>query len=322
MGGKMKRIIGLLVLCVLMLTGCKKADKVDEVKRVTNYLSGLSSYSLTSNMKINRPDKNVNLGITVDYLSPNYYKVCFKGDTEQLIIKNDKGVYVLTPSLNKEFRFDSNWPLNSSHAYLLEAINKDIMADENATGSMDGSNYVIECKISHKTNQRLEKMRYTCDKDLNPKQTVFLNENNDEVIIVDFENFVPNNNLGKDNFNEKKYLNDSQEGPTSDDETSLSVTTGFVVEGSSLSSSSKTDASAILCYSGDINYTIIVSKVDVTAEVIAIETYDDIEYLDSGICCVSENSMRYYINDYEVTIYSSTLTLDDYLNIAESITLA
>lgn len=322
MGGKMKKIFGLMLLCMLLLTSCKKGNNVDEVKRVTNYLSGLSSYSLTSNMKINRPDKNVSLGVSVDYLSPDYYKVCFKGDNEQMIIKNERGVYVLTPSLNKEFRFDSNWPLNSSHAYLLEAINKDIKADSEAKGSIVGTDLVVECKIAHKTNQKLTTMRYTCDQDLKPKQTIFLNDKNDEVITVDFDNFEPNKNLGKDNFNEKKYLNQDQEGPSEDGETSLSVTTGFTVEGSTLASSSKSDKATILCYSGETNYTIIVSKVDIASEVVAIENYDTIEFLSCGVCCMSENSMRYYLNGYEVTIYSNTLTVDDYLNIAESITLA
>ena len=74
----MKRIIGLILLSLVLLTGCKSKENVDEVTRVTNYLSGLSSYSLTSNMTINRPDKNVSLKVDVDYLSPKYYKVCFK----------------------------------------------------------------------------------------------------------------------------------------------------------------------------------------------------------------------------------------------------
>ncbi len=318
----MKRIIGILLLAVLCLTGCKKGNQTNEVSKVTDYLSGLSSYSLSSTMKINRADKKVSLKVDVDYLSPSYYKVCFKGDNEQLIIKNDSGVFVLTPSLNKEFKFDSNWPFNSSHAYLLEAINKDIKADTEATGTTSGTDIVIECKISHKTNQKLVKMVYTCNQDLKPKKTVFMNENKEEVIVVDFDTFTPNNNLGVDHFNEKKYLNQEQEGPKEEQTTALTITAGFVMDGSTLASSSKTEATTILCYSGEQNYTIIVDKVDVSSEVIAIEDYDNVEFLSCGVCMLSENSMRYYLNGYEITIYSTSLTTDDYLNIAGSITLA
>ncbi|MDE7105929.1 MAG: hypothetical protein K2O22_02045 [Anaeroplasmataceae bacterium] len=317
----MKKIFGLMLLVLLVLVGCKNKDNVDEVARVTNYLSGLSSYSLTSKMTIQRPDKNVSVQVEVDYLSPAYYKVCFKGDNEQLIIKNDSGVYVITPSLNKEFRFDSNWPLNSSHAYLLEAINKDIKADTEASGSMDGTNIVIECKITHKTNQRLSKMKYTCDASYKPKKTVFLNDQNEECIIVDFDTFTPNSNLGKDNFNEKKYLGAQEENP-SEEQTSLILTAGYVVDGSALASSKKSDDQTILCYQGSRAYTIIVSLVEVTDEVVAIETYDSVEFLECGLGFLNENTMRFYNGNYEITIFSNELTVDDYVNIANSITLA
>ncbi|MDE5545868.1 MAG: hypothetical protein K2M84_01880 [Anaeroplasmataceae bacterium] len=317
----MKKIFGLILLSLLVLVGCKNKDNIDEVTRVTNYLSGLSSYSLTSKMTIQRPDKNVSVNVAVDYLSPAYYKVSFKGDNEQLIIKNDTGVYVITPSLNKEFRFDSNWPLNSSHAYLLEAINKDIKADTEATGSQEGTDIVIECKIAHKTNQKLNKMKYTCDANFKPKKTVFLNDKNEECIVVDFDTFTPNSNLGKDNFNEKKYLGAQEEKPN-EEETSLTLTAGYVVEGSQLASSSKKDDTTILCYSGESSYTIIVSLVEVTDEVVAIDTYDSIEFLACGLGFINENTMKFYNGNYEITIFSNQLTIDDYINVANSITLA
>lgn len=317
----MKKIFGLILLSLLVLVGCKNKDNVDEVTRVTNYLSGLSSYSLTSKMTIQRPDKNVSIQVAVDYLSPAYYKVSFKGDNEQLIIKNDTGVYVITPSLNKEFRFDSNWPLNSSHAYLLEAINKDIKADAEAKGSLDGTNIVIECKITHKTNQKLNRMKYICEANFKPKKTVFLNDKNEECIVVDFDTFTPNSNLGKDNFNEKKYLGTQEERP-SEEETSLTLTAGYVVEGSTLSSSSKKDNTTILCYSGESAYTIIVSLVEISDEVVAIDSYDSIEFLACGLGFINENTMKFYNGNYEITIFSNQLSIDDYINVANSITLA
>ncbi len=50
-----------------------------------------------------------------------------------MILKNDDGVYVLTPALNKSFKFQSEWPENSSQAYLFESLVKDITEDKSAT---------------------------------------------------------------------------------------------------------------------------------------------------------------------------------------------
>ena len=42
---------------------------------------------------------------------------------------DDDGVYVLTPSLNKSFKFQSDWPYENSQIYLLNALIKDIEKD-------------------------------------------------------------------------------------------------------------------------------------------------------------------------------------------------
>ena len=52
---------------------------------------------------------------------------------EQIILKNKEGLYVITPSLNKSYKFESTWPDNSSQAYILSSIIKDIKDDKNAT---------------------------------------------------------------------------------------------------------------------------------------------------------------------------------------------
>ena len=45
---------------------------------------------------------------------------------EQVILRNDDGVFVLTPSLNKSFKFQSDWPYNNSQIYLLGSIIDDL----------------------------------------------------------------------------------------------------------------------------------------------------------------------------------------------------
>ena len=70
--------------------------------------------------------------VKVDYLKPDYYKASLiNKDTnhEQIILKNKSGVYVITPSLNKSFKFQSDWPFNSSQAYILDSLLKDLKND-------------------------------------------------------------------------------------------------------------------------------------------------------------------------------------------------
>lgn len=321
----MKKIInGLMLFFMLFLVGCNKNDNTNVVDKVCKYLSDLNSYSLSSTMKINRADKMVSMNVDVDYLAPSYYKVSFKSnESEQIIIKNDSGVFVLTPSLNKQFKFDSDWPLNSSHAYLLEAICKDIKADSTSVGTKENGVICIESTITHKTNHNLCKMRYTCEEDgLKPKKTVFLNDKGDEIITVDFNTFTKDKDLGKDYFNEKRYLTNQEEGPNDSETTSMDITVGYKVEGNSVVTSSTEDNKTIMVYSGAKPYTIIIEEATAYSEVVVFDEYSDFEVLEVGLCLVNENSMKYFIDDYQVTIYSNALTLDEYLMIAGSITLA
>ena len=55
------------------------------------------------------------------YLKKDKFRVGLTNKTnnhEQIILKNDDGVYVITPSLNKSFKFQSDWPYNNSQIYL------------------------------------------------------------------------------------------------------------------------------------------------------------------------------------------------------------
>ena len=57
-----------------------------------------------------------------------YYKVSLINQTnnhEQVILKNKDGVYVVTPDLNKSFKFQSDWPNNGSQSYLLDVLLND-----------------------------------------------------------------------------------------------------------------------------------------------------------------------------------------------------
>ncbi len=62
--------------------------------------------------------------------------------------------------------------------------------------------------------------------------------------------------------------------------------------------------------------------VEVTDEVVAIDTYDSVEFLECGLGFLNKNTMKFYNGNYEITIFSNELSVDDYINIANSITLA
>ena len=60
---------------------------------------------------------------------------------------------VLTPSLNKSFKFQSDWPYNNSQIYLLQPIMTDISNDKERVFEKTEDGYVITSKVNYSTEK-------------------------------------------------------------------------------------------------------------------------------------------------------------------------
>src|SRR5699024_12666410 len=82
----------------------------------------------------------------------------------QVILKNKKGVFVLTPAHNKSFKFQAEWPDNSSQPYLYQSLVKDVIADKEATFTASEDEYVFLTKTNYKNNSNLQLQEINSDK--------------------------------------------------------------------------------------------------------------------------------------------------------------
>ena len=76
-----------------------------------------------------------------------------------------------------------------------------------------------------------------------------------------------------------------------------------------------------MSYKGDKSYSIIFQKLD-EAPSASARIYDDFVMLDDTIAFVSASSLTFYYSNYEFKIVSSTLTLDEMISVANSLTIA
>ena len=165
----MKKKVFLIILLMLIFTGCGKKDNTNIIEKLQNKINGLNSYSIDGNLDIYAPEETFSYKINIGYLKDDYYKVDMinkNNNHEQIILKNKDAVYVITPSLNKSYKFESNWPNNSSQLYILSTIINDIKDGE--IEKVDNT-YIIKTKASFPNNPNLVKEIITLDKDLNLK---------------------------------------------------------------------------------------------------------------------------------------------------------
>src|SRR5699024_129073 len=123
-------------------------------------------------------------------------------------------VYVITPSLNKSFKFQSEWPENSSQAYILASILSDINNDSSKTiEEVDGS-YVVKSVVNYPNNPDLAYQKTTMDKDGNLKKNEIYNDKDELKMKVTFTSIDYKASLKEEDFILEQYITEDTEENT------------------------------------------------------------------------------------------------------------
>ena len=235
----MKKYLILIMIMLLTLTGCGSYKLEDAVKEFTKMVENSKSYKLNGTMEINSGDEIFTYNIDAYYLKDDYYKVVLVNQTnnhEQVILKNKEGLYVVTPSLNKSFKFDSVWPENSSQAYLLKNLVNDLKNDNEKEFEKLEKGYILKSKVNYPNNDELSYQKMYFDKDMNlEKVEVYTSDNIIKIKVIfkdinlkaklkedDFvlDDLVKNSEYNKDNNNvENKDINNDNKAKDENKET-------------------------------------------------------------------------------------------------------
>lgn len=199
----MKKIAVLTISLMLMLSGCGKKSTEDLIGKFEKNVNNAKSYILKGNMEILSNEETYTYSLEVGYLKEDYYKVTLINQTnnhEQIILKNQEGVYVVTPTLNKSFKFQSEWPKNSSQSYILASILEDIKNDKEKTLEEQDKEYVIKTKVNYPNNSELSYQKIYFDKDMNLEKIEVYNNENIMNIKVTFSSINLKGGLDKEDF--------------------------------------------------------------------------------------------------------------------------
>ena len=199
----MKKYLVLIVTMCLILTGCGTYKLEDAVNDFTKSVESSKSYKLNGTMEISSGEELFTYNIDAYFLKDDFYKVVLVNQTnnhEQVILKNKEGLYVVTPSLNKSFKFDSVWPENSSQAYLLQNLVTDIKNDNEKTFEKNEKGYVIKSKVNYPNNEELSYQKIYFEKDMNITGVEVYNNEDIIKIKVTFKSVNLKAKLKEDDF--------------------------------------------------------------------------------------------------------------------------
>ncbi len=176
-----KKFLCIALVMTLLLTGCGTLNE-DKIKE--NFIKdseNLKSYYIEGEMSLTNNDDTYKYDVEVSYKKDENYKVVLTNkanDYKQIILKNSDGVYVISPSINKSFKFQSTWPNNNSQVYLLGSLVNDLKNDKEATFEQQDNNFIFTTKVNYPNNPTYQKQQIILDKNSTLKQVKVLDEKN------------------------------------------------------------------------------------------------------------------------------------------------
>ncbi|WP_223703073.1 outer membrane lipoprotein-sorting protein [Sutcliffiella deserti] len=322
------------IVSILVLAGCGTKSQEDVTAALGKKVEEMKSYESNAKMTLQTGAEPQVYEVQIGHKKPTYYRVNLKNaqkDQSQIIIRNDEGVFVLTPALNKSFRFHSEWPQNSSQAYLYESLVNDIKNDPDATFKATEEHYVYETKTNYQNNKLLPTQEITLNKsDLTPVSVKVMDPDKKPLVLVEFSDFKFDASFDEDAFDVKKNMAGAQMGlPTSgqvseEDEMVFNVLVpNDIPAGSEIKEQKEVTTEngkrVVTTFVGERSFTLVQEKARYSD--VATSSFVSGEPVDLGftVGALTENTLTWNYEGMDFTIASEDLSQDEMMMVARSV---
>lgn len=327
----MKKIISLLLVVLVLLCGCGKYGEEDVVRDLDKKISKLSSYKLEGDLEILNNDEVYNYLVDVSYKKDNNYKVSLtntSNDHTQIILKNKDSVYVVTPSLNKSFKFQSDWPYSNSQIYLLSSIVNDIKNDKTRKFKELEDGYQFTTKVNYPNNRNLVKQKIILSKKLKIKEIKVYNNDSSVAMSMKFNKIDYSPTFKKNYFDLDTVMKSYSVSDDNDEKTSKlddSIYPLVVPTGTKLISEEKLKKDdgdrIIMTFDGEKPFLLVEETANILDQFTIIPTYGEPYRLMDTLGVMTNNSLSWTSNGVEYYIVSDAMSQDELVEVAQSINL-
>lgn len=317
---KLYLVIISLVICAMGIVIFLKF-KNNTLDEMMKEAKNIKQYQLVCDMEITQNDELKSYEVKVDYLNKDqqkYYRVELYDKSlnqSQIIIRNKKGVYVLTPTLNQMFKFQSNWPENSPKPYIYHYLIQ--LLESNKVKKIE-KGYQVDAKVKYPNDSRIVKQEVIFDKKLKPLIILCLDQDETEIITCKVNEFHKNKKFKLKHFNQNQALKESKK----DIRTSVNSDVLYPVSllGSKLESetvsSIEGDKNHILKFTGDKNFTMVESQMN-ESQVVQFSKDEIIDLVD-GFAYYQPGKLSMMYHGMMCSLYSQDLTKEEMIAVMTS----
>lgn len=319
----MKRIL-LFLFSILLLAGCGNKSK-DVFKKLDDKISNTKSYLLEGTLAINRGNDTYKYDVSCSSKDNNYYRVSLTNKVnnhEQIILRNDSGVYVLNPTLNKSFKFESDWPHNNSGIYLLETILADIKNDNKYKLENTKNGYVLKSKVNYINNSNLAYQKVYLDKDYNITKVEVYNKNDQIEMEMQIKNIDYKTKYDNDYF----ALKSNNENGTLE-KTTTKITDAiypmYLPENTYLTNQETIKTSngerVVLNFDGDNSFMLVEETINIPNDLETYMVYGEPDFILDTVGFVTDYSVSWISNGVEYYLVSNDMDTEEMVSVASSI---
>lgn len=318
------------IMFLFVLAGCGEQSQEDVVSDLGKKMDKLNGYKTSAVMTFMHGDKKQSYHAEIWYKKPSYYKVVLtddKKENKQMIIRNKDGVYVLTPALNKSYKFESDWPNNRSQYYLYQSLAQDILNDESPTFESKDNKFVFKTKTNYPTKELAFQKIALTKKDLLPSSVQVMDKDMNVVVDIAFKDFKTDPEFDKDAFNVKKNmtsanLKDVKTMAPKEKEFKVfrpTVTLPNTKLAESKQEMTNDEKKFVLKYSGDKSFTLIETKSAVAKAGTTVAAMGEPANLGFTIGTMTENSLSWSNEGMDFYLASTKLSPIEMQEIAQSV---
>ena len=322
-----KIVAGLLVLVVIVVAAFKIFFNSENVEDLATKLNDeLEEYYLKGTMELTNGEEVRNFNVEVGYEKEedtDNFRVSLVDtniNQEQLILRNNKGVFILTPTLNQVYEFKGDWPLNTPKPYIYQSMLNAFKITHELEKLDDG--YLVTCfpEFSNKNQWYKEEIKF--DKELKPLLVNIYDKDDILRVKLVVTEFKKDTDFSDDYFDVDKNLEESK--TTSMDVTSKLEDLPLYPSNVDLNASLKDSTVAnidgqeihILTYGGEKPFTVVQRLLSQNEEVVSSTIEGEMIDLMNGVGFICDGTVICIYNGVEYKIYSDTLTVAELIEVA------
>lgn len=327
-----KIILGVVILAVIVLAGWKLFfSKSDVSKKLKDVQENLTAYHMEANMELSANEETRSYFVTTDYQKKedkDYFRVSMLDkniNQTQIMLKNDEGVFVLTPLLNQVYKFKGDWPLNNPKPYLYHSLLGTFDSDHEVKKMDDG--YLLSGPASYPNSPDWVKQEIKFSTDFKPLWVDIKDEDNNVLGKVTFTavDFTPK--YSGDYFSVEENMKKAREQIDVEDTTGLTFDDLPLMPSGDCQATldDKTVSSVngqsvyILSFGGKQSFTMVQGIAQKYDEMKIIDV--DMEYIETvnGVAFKDGNRITYQKNGVTYDIYSSAMSVSDIITIVNGL---